>query len=51
MSEIVPPGNSGSGLITAARQFLFGLFFGMGFCISEAILHFIAELISNHTGR
>lgn len=31
----------------AIENFLFGLCFGMGFCISEAVLHFIAEFIAN----
>ena len=30
----------------AIENFLFGLFFGMGFCIAQAVLKFIGSLIA-----
>lgn len=36
----------GPTMIKALNDFLFGLFFGMGFAIASAVLAFIASLIS-----
>lgn len=33
----------------ALDNFLFGLCFGMGFCIAQAVLHFIASFLAKAT--
>ncbi len=33
-------------MVKAVENFLFGLCFGMGFCVAQAVLHFIGTLIS-----
>lgn len=35
-------------MVKAVENFLFGLEFGMGFCIAKALLDLIATLLSHH---